>query len=119
MLPEIPMRGEVFWVRFSDGMEGEAKDKHPALVMSRSAMNSKMSVVIVLPITTNTTTVYEFQVAIPANVAGMTSDSKIQIEALTCVNRERLIERMGRVDSEMMREVEEKLLRHLGIEIGM
>lgn len=60
----IPDRGDVIWITFNPQSGHEQSGRRPALVLSPSAYNSKVSLAILCPITTHIKG-YPFEVLIP------------------------------------------------------
>ena len=70
---------------------GEANKRRPAVIVSndganRSAERLGRGVITVVPITTNTTRIYPFQVLLPATRCRLPADSKAQAEQIRAVS---------------------------------
>jgi mRNA interferase MazF len=70
-------------------------------------------VLTVVPVTSNTDRVYPFQALIPAETSGLEQDSKAQAEQVRAVSVERIGERIGQVDVQVMLEIDDALRLHL------
>ncbi|QTR04884.1 type II toxin-antitoxin system PemK/MazF family toxin, partial [Saccharothrix algeriensis] len=93
-------RGDIYWVDLDPALGAEANKTRPAVVVSNDAANRAAGrggrgVVTVVPITSNTTRVYPFQVLLPAKDCGLGSDSKAQAEQVRTVAAARLRSRIG------------------------
>ncbi|HEX9562425.1 MAG TPA: type II toxin-antitoxin system PemK/MazF family toxin [Gemmatimonadaceae bacterium] len=94
-------------------------DRRPVLVVSNNGFNSRFSVVTVLPLTKatgKTRKVYPFEVLLPAAKAGNPEDNIVMPPQIRTIAKSRLLERVGLLDDpELRREVEDRILDHLGI----
>ena len=72
-------------------------------------------VLTVVPITSNVTQVYPFQVLIPAGTAGLRRDSKAQAEEVRSVAFERIGEFLGKAPLQVMVSLDRALRSHLAL----
>ncbi len=70
-------------------------------------------VVTVVPVTSNTTRVFPFQVLLPAAETGIHVDSKAQAEQVRSVSVERLGRVIGRLSTRLIAELDDALRVHL------
>ncbi|MBS0655466.1 MAG: type II toxin-antitoxin system PemK/MazF family toxin, partial [Verrucomicrobia bacterium] len=56
----FPKRGDVFWVTFDPQMGTEVKKTRPAIILSNNLFNKHLPRLIVVPLTSNTRKVFEF-----------------------------------------------------------
>jgi mRNA interferase MazF len=68
-----------------------------------------------VPVTSNVTRVYPFQVLLPAEASGLDRDSKAQAEQVRSVSVERVRDRLGSVPAPLMLELDEALRVHLAL----
>jgi mRNA interferase MazF len=68
-----------------------------------------------VPVTSNTTRVYPFQVLIAAGDGGLDKESKAQGEQIRSVDVGRLTHRIGAVNLETMRQLDDAIRLHLGL----
>ena len=112
-------RGEVYFVNFAAGLEGEVSHRRPAVIISRNEFNEatrerQRGVITVVPLTSNTDKIFPFQVFLPAAVTGLPRDSKAQCEQVRTVAYARFeVEAVGVVPDDYMRDVEQALKLHL------
>lgn len=71
--------------------------------------------VTVVPLTTNTAKVHDFQVLLPTGMGGLTRPSKTQAEQIRTIAVERLAERIGKVPERVSREVDAAIRLYLGL----
>jgi mRNA interferase MazF len=113
-------RGEIFLVNLDPAKSGEANKQRPAVVVSNdganiSAVRSGQGIITVVPVTSNITRVYPFQVLLPAELTGLAVDSKAQAEQVRSISINRLGVVIGEVPHNLMEELDEALRLHLAL----
>jgi mRNA interferase MazF len=113
-------RGDIHLVDLEPARGSEANKRRPAVIVSNDAANETAvslgrGVVTVVPITSNTSRVYPFQVLLPAARTGLERDSKAQAEQVRSVSFERLGAALGSVPDALMRDLDEALRLHLAL----
>ncbi|MBW4721739.1 type II toxin-antitoxin system PemK/MazF family toxin [Saccharothrix obliqua] len=113
-------RGEVYWVDLEPALGAEANKIRPAVVVSNDAANRAAGrggrgVVTIVPITSNTTRVYPFQVLLPAAECGLSTDSKAQAEQVRTIAAARLRARIGVLPPAVLKQLDEALRLHLAL----
>jgi mRNA interferase MazF len=113
-------RGEIRLVDLDLVRGAEASKRRPAVVVSNDGANPTASrlgrgVVTVVPITSNTARVYPFQVLLPADLTGLTEDSKAQAEQVRSVAVERVGARIARLAPPLQAELDRALRLHLSL----
>jgi len=88
-------RGEVRLADLDPTRGSEASKRRPAIIVSNDRANVtaarlRRGVVTVVPLTSNVTRIFPFQVSLPANLAGLRMDSKVQCEQIRSIAVERL-----------------------------
>lgn len=111
-------RGEVRLTDLDPGRGSEAGKRRPAVVVSDDRANTTAArlgrgVLTVVPVTSNVTRVFPFQVLLPAELTGLRHDSKAQAEQVRSVSVERLGPVVGRLPNSLMRHVDDALRLHL------
>jgi len=79
------------------------------------AFRLNRGVITVVPITSNVTQVYPFQVLLPASECGLPSDSKAQAEQVRSVAIERVGSHVGQLPASLLAELEDALRLHLAL----
>jgi mRNA interferase MazF len=72
-------------------------------------------VITVVPVTSNISRVYPFQVLLPARLTGLEHDSKAQAEQVRSISVERLGLAIGEIPQDLMAELDEALRLHLAL----
>lgn len=113
-------RGEVRWVDLDPVQGAEAAKRRPAVIVSNDGANATAArlgrgVVTVVPVTSNTTRVYPFQVLLEAATTGLEQDSKAQAEQVRSVAVERIGDRIGALTAEHLQALDDALRLHLAL----
>ncbi len=114
------LRGDVYLVNFEPAKSGEANKVRPAIIVSNDGANGSANrnghgVITVIPLTSNVTQVYPFQVLLKASITGLNVDSKAQAEQLRSVAVNRLSAHIGEVPHSLMEDIDEALRLHLAL----
>jgi mRNA interferase MazF len=113
-------RGDIVWVNL-DLVQGSEDDRRrPAVVVSNDGANLTAEqlgrgVVTVVPVTTNTTHVYPFQVLLPARRCRLPRASKAQAEQIRSVAIERIGDTVGRVPADLLDDLDAAIRLHLAL----
>jgi mRNA interferase MazF len=113
-------RGDVYLVDFEPSVGSEANKVRPAVLVSNNAANSIVErngrgVVSVVPVTSNVSRVFPFQVLIQAGEAGLSTASKAQAEQVRAVDYRRLSRRLGGLAPATMKQLDSALRTHLSL----
>ena len=113
-------RGDVFLVNLDPSLGAESNKVRPAILVSNDAANTSANrngrgVVTVVPVTSNTTRVYPFQVLLGRGEGGLDRESKAQAEQLRSVDVERLGQRLGSLRAATLRQLDDALKLHLAL----
>ncbi|MEU4239025.1 type II toxin-antitoxin system PemK/MazF family toxin [Actinoplanes sp. NPDC026619] len=110
------------WVDLNPVIGSEANKARPAVIVSndganRAAERFGRGVVTVAPITSNVTKVYPFQVLIASDQgeAGLTAESKVQVEQIRAVDVARIGRHLGRLPGALHEPLRDALALHLGL----
>jgi mRNA interferase MazF len=106
-----PRRGEVWWVSFESSVGGEIRKTRPALVISNNAANAALNRVIVVPLTSQTQTLYPGEALITLNG----EPSKAKADQIATASKQRLLNKAGNLSSADLSAVEKAVLLQLGI----
>lgn len=111
-------RGEVRLTDLDPVRGSEAGKRRPAIIVSNDRANAtadrlQRGVVTVVPLTSNVTRVFAFQVLLPSESSELPVDSKAQCEQVRAVSVQRIGPILARVPAAMMRQVDDALRLHL------
>ncbi len=106
-----PRRGEVWWVSFESSVGGEIRKTRPALVISNNAANAALNRVIVVPLTSQTETLYPGEAPVTLNG----EQSKAKADQIATASKQRLLNKAGNLSSADLAAVEKAVLLQLGI----
>jgi mRNA interferase MazF len=113
-------RGDIVAVSLDPARRSEARKTRPAVVVSNDAANAtaarlRRGVITVVPITSNVTRIYPFQVLLPADQTGLRHASKAQAEQIRSVAIERIGEQIGTLPAAVMAELDQAIRVHLAL----
>jgi mRNA interferase MazF len=105
-----PRRGDVYWVALDPALGSEIRKTRPALVISNDSCNAHGARVVVLPITSNVSSLYPGEARVhvrgrPARVLG---------DQIRSIDKARLRARIGSLSEAELREAEAAVLITLG-----
>ena len=114
------LRGEVRLVDLDPVRGSEANKQRPAVVVSNDRANAVAQrlgrgVVTVVPLTSNISRVFPFQVLIPIDGVGLRVASKAQAEQVRSVAVERLGPPLGQLRASLLAEIDDALRLHLNL----
>lgn len=112
-------RGDIYWANLDPTLGGEISKTRPVLIVSNDVNNNHSRTVTILPITSNTTKIYPFEVKITSFESGLKSDSKIKADQIRTVDKQRLTNKIGEISVSKIKEVEQAILIHLGLDIEL
>jgi mRNA interferase MazF len=113
-------RGDIHLVDLEPVRGAEASKRRPAVIVSNDLANATAQklghgVITVVPVTSNISRIYPFQVLLPAADTGLDRDSKARAEQFRSVAVERVGDRLGIVPNVLLLELEEAMRLHLGL----
>lgn len=113
-------RGDVVWVDLDPVRGSEADKRRPAIVVSndganRTARNLARGVITVVPVISQTSRVFPFQVLLPARSCGLPKASKAQAEQVRSVAVERVGSVAGRLPADLLAALDAAMRLHLGL----
>jgi len=109
-------RGEIYYADLSPTVGSEINKRRPVLIVSNEANNRAANTVTVLPITSNTSRVYPFEILLSPQESGLPRVSKAQAQQIRTISKERLQGgALGRLNSILMRKAEAAMRLHLDL----
>ena len=112
-MKRLPRRGDIYWVTLDPAVGSEIRKTRPALVISNDSCNAYGARVVVLPITSNVSSLYPGEARIqvrgrPARVLG---------DQIRSIDKTRLRARIGSLNQAELREAEAAVLVTLGFSL--
>ncbi len=109
-------RGEIYYADLSPTVGSEINKRRPVLIVSNDANNRAANTVTVLPITSNISKVYPFEILLSSKESALPKPSKAQAQQIRTISRERLQgAAVGRLGPTLMRKAEDAVRLHLDL----
>lgn len=109
-------RGEIYYADLSPVVGSEQGGIRPVLIVQNDVGNRHSPTVIAAAITSQTgKNRLPTHIRLAARVYGLQRDSVVLLEQIRTLDKQRLLERMGRVDDKMMAEVDNALAVSFGM----
>lgn len=110
-------RGEIYFANLSPAVGSEMDKRRPVLIVSNDANNNAASTVTILPITSNFSRVYPFEVLLNIEDSGLSKPSKVQAQQVRTISKQRILgDAVGSLSTELMELVNAALKLHLNLE---
>ncbi len=106
------LRGDICTVDLNPVRGSEANKQRPAVIVSNDGANTTASrlgrgVITVVPVTSNVTRIYPFQVLLPADQTGLCSASKAQAEQVRSIAVQRVGKRVGHLPPALVSDLDD------------
>ena len=109
-------RGEIYYADLSPTVGSEINKRRPVLIVSNDANNLAANTVTVLPITSNMSRVYPFEISLSPRESGLPKPSKAQAQQIRTISKERLRgDALGRLNAVLMRKAGDAMRLHLDL----
>ena len=109
-------RGDIYYADLSPVIGSEQGGLRPVLIIQNDVGNRYSPTVIAAAITSRLgKTKLPTHIDVHAERAGLARDSVVLLEQLRTLDKRRLKERMGRLDDDMMREIDSAIAVSLGL----
>ena len=83
-------RGEIYFADLDPAIGSETKKRRPVLIVSNDANNKVAETITVLPITSNITKIYPFEVFLDSKETGLLKASKAQCHQVRTLSKSRI-----------------------------
>lgn len=116
--PIRPRKGEIYLVEFGQNIGKELCDIHMGIIMQESLKNSISSTIIVIPISSSSKLYDTHEKILEKDIIeGRLNKlpSKAKAEQITCIDKSRLIHKIGKMSPEFMMRLEKRVLKNLDI----
>jgi mRNA interferase MazF len=110
-------RGEIYYAMLDPSIGSETAKRRPVLIVSNDISNQVASSITILPITSNVTKVYPFEVLLQPLDSGLPSLSKIQAQQIRTISKQRISGNIiGSLKQSLMQLLDAAIKLHLGID---
>lgn len=108
-------RGDILLVDFDPGTPGETAKVRPAILVTNDMANLYSPVLVVVPLTSNVSRVYPFELFLPADRTGLDRDSKAQVQLIRHIHRRRVKGHLGELPKDLLEALDLRIREHLGL----
>lgn len=109
-------RGEIYYADLAPTIGSETSKRRPVLIVSNDANNRAGGTITVLPITSNVTRVYPFEISLNPGESGLPKPSKAQAQQIRTIAKERIRGKArGKLSTDRLHDVEAAIRLHLGL----
>lgn len=109
-------RGEIYYADLSPAIGSEISKRRPVLIVSNEANNRAASTVTILPISSNVSRIYPFEVALSPRDSGLPRPSKALAQQIRTISKERLRgQPAGRLNRTTLSKAEDAMRLHLDL----
>ena len=110
-------RGEIYYANLSPAVGSEMDKRRPILIVSNDANNRAANTVTILPITSNVTRIYPFEVLLNPEDSGLSKPSKVQAQQVRTISKQRInSDAVGKIGEEIMQLVDAAIKLHLDLD---
>ena len=113
-LKKSPERGEIYLVCLDPTIGSEINKTRPALIISNDINNQVAQTITVIPITSNIGKVYPFETLLTSQESGLLNNSKAKCNQIRTIDKKRLLNCLGKISTDKLKEIEKSLIIHLG-----
>lgn len=106
-------RGEVWLANLDPTIGSEIRKTRPVVIVSNNINNTNNNVVSVLPVTSNTSMVFSFEVLLVKGSANLPKDSKAKADQIRTLDKLRLVKLIGKLTDVQMAEINTAIKLHL------
>jgi len=109
-------RGEIYYVNLDPSLGSETAKHRPVLIISNNINNQVGAIVTILPITSNVTKVYPFEILLQPVESGLPKPSKVQVQQIRTIAKQRINSSMvGSLKESLMQLVDIAIKLHLSL----
>jgi mRNA interferase MazF len=109
-------RGEIYYANLSPTIGSEMDKRRPVLIVSNDANNRAATTLTILPLTSNVSRVYPFEVLLNPEDSGLSKPSKVQAQQVRTISKQRIDgDIVGSLSEEIMQLVDAAIKLHLGL----
>lgn len=109
-------RGDIWIVNLDPTIGHEIKKSRPAVIIQNDIGNKYSPVTIVAPVSSqNLSKIYPIEVLLTPKNSGLEKESKVLLNQMRTVDKERLVQRIGKVNEETMVRVNRAIKISIGV----
>ncbi|MFB2880255.1 type II toxin-antitoxin system PemK/MazF family toxin [Floridanema aerugineum] len=109
-------RGEIYYANLSPTIGSEMDKRRPVLIVSNDTNNRAATTLTILPLTSNVSRVYPFEVLLNPENSGLSKASKVQAQQVRTISKQRIDgDVVGSLSEEIMQLVDAAIKLHLGL----
>lgn len=110
-------RGEIYFAQLDPAVGDEIKKSRPVLIVSNNANNNASNTITIIPITSNVTKVYPFEVLLNIKDSGLQKISKAQCHQIRTISKSRITNKkaQGVVNNHILSKINSALKLHLDL----
>jgi mRNA interferase MazF len=109
-------RGDIYFAQLDPTLGNETQKTRPVVIVSNNAANKSSSLVTVVPLSSQITRVFPFEVLFKALDSGLNKDSKAMAQQVRTVDKQRLSNRRaGSASNEQVIALDAALKLHLAL----
>jgi mRNA interferase MazF len=108
-------RGEIWLANLDPTIGSEIRKTRPVVIVSNDTNNTYNNVITVLPITSNTSKVFSFEVLMPKGAGNLPKDSKAKADQVRTLDKSRLVKLIGTLQKSYMILIDNALKLHLAL----
>jgi len=109
-------RGEIYYATLDPSIGSEIAKCRPVLIVSNDINNRVATTVTIIPITSNITKVYPFEVLLQLSDSGLPKPSKVQAQQIRTISKKRISgSAVGSLKAPLMQLVDAAIKLHLAL----
>jgi mRNA interferase MazF len=109
-------RGEIYYANLNPAVGSEMAKRRPVLIVSNDVNNRAASTVTILPLTSNVSRIYPFEVFLAPSDSGLPQPSKVQAQQVRTIAKQRISgDVVGLLKEELMQLIDAALKLHLAL----
>jgi mRNA interferase MazF len=109
-------RGDIYFAQLDPTRGAEIQKTRPVVIVSNDVANRASSLVSIVPISSNISRVFPFEVPLTAEQSGLPKDSKAMAQQIRTIDKSRLAhQRSGYLKPKQLTALDEALRLHLGL----
>tara|TARA_Y100000310_G_C20595260_1_gene770176 strand:+ start:331 stop:678 length:348 start_codon:yes stop_codon:yes gene_type:complete len=109
-------RGDIWLVNLDPTIGHEIKKSRPAVIIQNDIGNQYSPITIIAPLTSQLKEkCYPFETPLPKEYSGLSKDSKVLMNQIRAIDKNRLIKNVGTVKEELLEDINKALKVSLGL----